>query len=335
MKFTVTLSYVRGRWNDSPRVRPSVYYDETVVSEVKGESVTISFEQGAIPANSRSTFGHFATRPSAITKENVDTVITLLAAQLSESTLVDKSTGLVVDHLLASKGWGHDRENFDMLDNQEAWGFMGGTGCGNLIHRLSFTKVLGVKPSLTGTRRILAAMQFNGWLGQVKAIRDENKHLRDLVTEDQLFVSYNAHPICQSSVNHWSARGFVVGSATESNCSCSKCAKKLGISVGKTPEAPKVEVVNHIEYKGYRIEFAKQGSNRMRMSRIDGAVLNELENNQFINAFNPDVTNTTPALVSTRIGAEGRDKCFIRGQKVVDKYLARLAKGGRLTVRQS
>jgi hypothetical protein len=259
MKFTITLPYTRrGRYSDSPRQRPYLHNAYTVVSEVVGESVTVSFEQEVCKADgNRVDFGHLAHHPRAITVKNADAVLELVAGVLGEGKMLDEYTLPVVETLLAAKGWGSDRANYDMLDGQEGWGFMGGTGCGQLVHKLLFTKVLGVNPELTGVRRTLAAMQFNGWLGQVKAIRNESKHLRDAVTEDQLFVTYNAHPICQASVHYHSARGFLVSAATEATCSCSKCAAKLGIKTADRKAVAAIKTPDAVEYKGFRLTYSE------------------------------------------------------------------------------
>jgi hypothetical protein len=252
MKFTVVLPYTRrSRHSDSPMQRPYLHNAYKVVSEIVGESVTISFEQGVLKGESgRVDFGHLTTFPRVITEKNVDAVLELVGDELDVNRKPDLHTLPVVEALLTAKGWNNDRENYDMLDGQEGWGFMGGTGCGALVHKLRYTKVLGVKPEHVGVRRVLAAMQFNAWLGQVKAIRAENAHLREAVSADELFVTYNAHPICQATVRHFHARGFLVGKAGAEHCSCTKCAAKLGITANRRRKGIDIKTPDVMEVGG-------------------------------------------------------------------------------------
>lgn len=231
MRFQVTLPYESQRVyrNGEPAVmmvRPRVGDGLKVVKDVVDKHVVVSFEV----KKDTTSFGHLTGFPGVITAKNVDAVLELVEHLLDATRVPNKYDLRVVTQLLVMKGWGLVEDNYDVLYDQEGWGYMGGTGCGTLIHKLRFNKILGVLPALTGVQRTLAAMQFNGWLGEVKAIRAERSHLRESVTEDELFVTLGAHPICQNTVAYVGARGFPVKAATEQHCSCTKCADKLGIT---------------------------------------------------------------------------------------------------------
>ncbi len=237
MKFNMILPYEKDGYRGHGFRRPSVYSGERVLSEVEDDgtgdlgSVTIEFEEDGKgwDGKPRTDFGHLATRWQVITEKNVDAILELFAGALNEKSVPTRWTLPLVELLLRCKGWANLYDNFDILDDQTGFGYMGGTGCGRLIHDLRFSKILGVKPSLKGIRRTLAAMCFNGMLGAVKDIRQENKHLREALTEDQVFVTMNAKPTCQATVAYHNAHGYPVVNGSSVDCSCTKCAKKLGV----------------------------------------------------------------------------------------------------------
>ncbi len=161
--------------------------------------------------------------------KNVDAILEIMAGALSETNVPNRFVIPVIDNLLSVKGWYNYYQNFTILDDQRGFGYMGGAGCGKLIHDLTFSKILGVNPELTGVRRTLAAMQFNGMLGEVKEIRRTNKHLREALAEDHIFVTLNARPMCQATVRYRNAHGYPVVNGATADCSCTKCCKKLNV----------------------------------------------------------------------------------------------------------
>jgi hypothetical protein len=327
VKFTLTLPYEEDKvWSTHGLRRPSVYSGERIESEVLGVSVTVSFEFDQYSVDCYG-FGHLSTRPEVINESNVDAILKLFSGakarrHFGEDVVPSKWTLPVVGRLLSAKGWGNSMDLYDVLFDQEGFGFMGGSGCGRLLHKLHYTKVLSVKPSLKGVRRTLAAMQFNGWLGEVKEIRDDNKHIREALTENDLFVTWSARPICQDSVHHWGARGFLLEGAGPDQCTCTKCAKKLGITVNanlrKRQGADRVKTPDVILYRGWTIEAVKHNRAYM-LCFYNGHPLTQEQHaalGRLGSRYEPgmeSVSNTRHSTIS--------DVAFTWGKSLVDKML--------------
>jgi hypothetical protein len=275
MKFTANRPYAtretyRNREWVTVAMRPNISHDETVVSETqpndkgRGGVVVVSYDvkveksaySGKMEVKNLSLLARDAAE--VITAENVDAVWELVKTEYAIDAVPNKYYFDVIPAVLRAKGWYDYSSNFVMEFNCEAWGYMGGTGCGQLIHKLLFDKIIAVRPELTGVRKHVVTLWFSYMLGAVKATRAEHAHLRDTVAEDELFVTLNAHPICQNSVRYVGASGYPVKAATEATCSCSKCAAKLGITcasakaikaVAKTPDS--------IDYNGFKLTYAE------------------------------------------------------------------------------
>jgi len=149
--------------------------------------------------------------------------------------------------------------------NLSGYGYMGGTGCGKLIHHLHYNRLDGVSSKATGILREIAQARFDQMREAVETIHQENKHLREGIEKKALVITFDAHPTCQATVRYHSAYGYPVGSATQETVGCTKCAKKLGITANaqqrKNAGAGKSSWVApaSVEYKGFKINFAKDG----------------------------------------------------------------------------
>ncbi len=221
-------------------VPPRGFYNERVVSvdhEAKNAIVEFGLEG---PADTSS----LVTRPQAVTEKNVDEIwnIIRIAPELSVNRTPSRYTMDLITHLLSAKGWANLYDLFDVLPNQKGFGFMGGTGCGRLVHDLVYDLATGVKPELAAIGKIgseahmkwqLATLMYSGMLGHVQQVRQDNKHLRDRLAEREVFVTLRARPTCQQSVAYVTAHGYPLpgGETRAVDLSCTKCAKHLKLPV--------------------------------------------------------------------------------------------------------
>ncbi len=238
-----TLPYEKGRrsaWNGGALERPEVKHGETVISEIVGESVLISYEL------KKASYGEWVDginrlykHTDGINEGNADAVWAIVKSQFNVNKVPNSYYMPIVKRLLYVKGWGDFWDIFTIVEDQSGFGYMGGTGCGSLIHDLRFHKVMGVKEELgasatPGTQDhlkwVLATLLFSHMLGEVKGIRQGNKRLREAVAEDDIFVTLNARPMCQATVHCHGAHGYPVRNGKIEDTSCTKCAKKLGVT---------------------------------------------------------------------------------------------------------
>lgn len=113
---------------------------------------------------------------------------------------------------------------FTILYDQKGMGFMGGTGCGTKIHHLTYNKITGVLPGLDPLITEVAQAWFNLMLGSLRYTRNEHKHLRDNLREEELFITFGAHPGCQRTVRFVGAQGYPLV-RQDKPITCAKCGK--------------------------------------------------------------------------------------------------------------
>ena len=243
MLLTTVVPYEKDRWSDKRR-RPTFSYDVKVTEdhpELPEPHVVIEWEledrRDEYTPRGLSTLADY---PEVITKANAHLIWPLVKRGFPVDKVPYRSHMTVIHKLLDINGWSNLYDIFTIHDNEQGWGFMGGTGCGRLIHHLTFSKVLGVREDVAQdikkspkhwVKWHLATVLFTSMLGEVKQVREDRKYLRDAIKEDELFVTLHAKPDCQETVRYVGAQGYVVRGAGLERCSCTKCAKKLGVAV--------------------------------------------------------------------------------------------------------
>jgi hypothetical protein len=323
MKFTVELLYEKPRgWSQFRR--PYINPGEKVLSEVKDKSVTIEFElkPGYSPTHVEG-IERLADHPSLVTKDNVLAVWAIIKRAFSVNKVPYRGHGPLLHRMTDALGYFNYESLFEIIYNQEGWGFMGGTGCGTLVHKLKFHKIMGVKPELTksvtaatkntlGVVWALASLRFNLILGEVKAVRLANKHLRDTVKEEDIFVTLEARPICQATVAYVGAHGYCIRGAQENAITCTKCAKKLNLPID--PKKRKVGTPDSVDCGAYRIyaSFDSGYSSRsysLYFNRLDKAELSDAEKAHFL-----------PSGRNVRVRAT-KANALVQGQTMVSQFV--------------
>lgn len=178
-----------------------------------------------------------------ITPENIDAVLEIVIEKVE---YFFGRYDLALLNTLVKKynlGW---EDIFEIDRNQKGFGFMGGTGCGQNIHHLTYDKVLGVKSGLEPKIEKLATTFFAGLLGERLKLRESKKYLRENIKEEDVYVTINAKPDCQRTVNYTKAHGFPLKGTKAENITCLKCAKKFGGSTPEIIEARKKELHNKL-----------------------------------------------------------------------------------------
>lgn len=227
MEFQVTIPYEEKSVYGGGLRRPTVYYNEKLIKDVPDKEIVMGFRIGKGGEGFHSLCNH----AEVIKTKNADAVWALVKDQFDVNKVPGQYAVLVIYAMLNAKGWNNLYDLFEILENQTGFGWMGGTGCGRLVHDLTFHKVLGVKAEHAGAglKWVLATLLFSSMLGKVKGVRQEHKHLRDRLKEDEVFVTLAAKPKCQATVHYHGAHGYPLLGIKADEISCKKCAKKLGL----------------------------------------------------------------------------------------------------------
>ncbi len=239
MKLQVTLKPEKNDWGGYYPVHQGsgdrIIQDNRMVKEPRDRTLVVEFEASSEDRYPNHRLdSHFA---ELITAQNKNTITEILLENMKQ--VVKDSFGIwQYQGLMAALAWEwcpvrtFDPINhcFDLLGNQKGFGFMGGTGCGRLIHDLTFTKILGPKKGLKGPLAETAVYWFAAMLGTTKHLREETKHLRDAIKEEDLFVTVGAFPGCQRTVKNYHAIGYPVkGIKALEGMTCKKCRKAHGL----------------------------------------------------------------------------------------------------------
>lgn len=161
----------------------------------------------------------------AITPKNVKAVWAAIRHEFVDKVGY-RMYGAILANVLEALGAGYNFYTvYELLKDQKGLGFMGGTGVGNKIHNITYTKVVGVKSGLDPLVTEVAQAWFNLMLGELKYTRKETKHLRDAVAEDELVLAINAKPECQATVRYVGAKGYPVRQQSKARVTCAKCSE--------------------------------------------------------------------------------------------------------------
>ncbi len=166
---------------------------------------------------------------SAITLENRDAVVATILQIFennSRAALGKKIGGMLRQIIFDWYGYSW-YDVFDIEDSQQGIGFMGGTGVGEKIHRITYSKVTGVrqKPALPEAAEKLANYWLANMTGSIQYLHSETKHMRDHIKAEDLCVVFEAQPDCQKTVAHWTAQGYPIKGADSSRVTCARCKK--------------------------------------------------------------------------------------------------------------
>lgn len=159
-----------------------------------------------------------------INEDNADDIFKIYKEYITNHSYMLKLTISVINSLLKIYGeYNSYLAVFNIIENQKGYGYMGGVGCGKNVHHLTFNKIVGIKDGLPIKVNELAEFWLAGMLYVLKDIRKNKKYLRDIIAEQDLFVTLNAKPDCQKTVAHVNAHGFPIKGATIKNITCKKC----------------------------------------------------------------------------------------------------------------
>ena len=260
MKMLLNLPYEKHPWMSFLKP-PTFYSGERLVKDDAERNIrTIEIE---VNQNQLSRLqGH---TEQLITVDNADEVWEAIKKAFDVNRTAWFPYGVIFTRLLAVKGWLNYGELYNIEYDQIGYGYMGGTGCGRLVHEISYSKIVSVKyDSIADPRKwVWAQLLFKCMAGEVKALRDHNKHLRENIEEKDIFVTLNARPTCQKTVAYRGARGFLLKSGGLKHLTCIHCAKNLGVKVeAKRPKTP--ANADRENYKGWTVQVFR---NTARMTR--------------------------------------------------------------------